>query len=366
MTVQQMLSHTAGMPNAWEFGWHAPEYDEGALERYVRRLANLELIHAPGEEYDYSNAAFEVLGDLIAKVAGQPFETYIKQQILDPLQMHNSTFLRQEVRRELATTPHFGMPVMTLGDTYPYHRAHAPSSTLHSNVIEMSQWAIANLNRGEFRGKRILQPESYDQLWHRFVETGETVWEEACGLSWFFGTYGGHQLIHHGGSDPGFQAELVLIPAQGDAVIVMTNSNSGGAAAVMDATLDLLLGLESKPPKRSIAVPIVALMKAQGMEATIAKYQRLQATEPEAYDFGAGRFMDLVWGAIEAYRPEGVMDLLYLWLALQPETSEVHEMLGWAHLNMGDNGLARPYLQRALELDPENVHAAYMMKQLGG
>jgi CubicO group peptidase (beta-lactamase class C family) len=71
ITVQQMLSHTSGMPDTVDYHWYAPEDDAEALERYVRSLADEELIAAPGEKYAYSNIAFEVLGDLIAKVSGQ-------------------------------------------------------------------------------------------------------------------------------------------------------------------------------------------------------------------------------------------------------------------------------------------------------
>src|SRR5262249_7502550 len=149
---QHMLTHTSGMPDTVDYEWYAPKDDDEALERYVRSLVDEELLTAPGEKYAYSNIAFEVLGDVIAKASGQTFETYVKTHILDPLEMHDSTFLRREVAPDLATTPHFGAPLKVLTGAYPYHRAHAPSSTLHSSVQEMGQWAIANLNRGSFKG----------------------------------------------------------------------------------------------------------------------------------------------------------------------------------------------------------------------
>ena len=58
--------------------------DAGAGERYVRDLADLELAYPPGEQFLYSNIAYNVVGDLIAKVSGMPFETYLRQHILIP------------------------------------------------------------------------------------------------------------------------------------------------------------------------------------------------------------------------------------------------------------------------------------------
>ena len=59
ITVQQMLSHVSGMPDVMDYEWDTPQYDEGALERYVRSLSSKKLIYEPGEKYAYSNMAFE-------------------------------------------------------------------------------------------------------------------------------------------------------------------------------------------------------------------------------------------------------------------------------------------------------------------
>ena len=103
ITVREMLSHSAGMPDEENYHWDQPEYDDGALERYVRGLASASLLFAPGERFSYSNCAYEVLGDLIAKVTGQPFETYMRVHLLEPLQMLTSTFLKRDVPPQLAS-----------------------------------------------------------------------------------------------------------------------------------------------------------------------------------------------------------------------------------------------------------------------
>ncbi|MHC4305444.1 MAG: serine hydrolase domain-containing protein [Planctomycetota bacterium] len=97
ITIRQMLSHTAGMPDVGDYEWDKPQYDEGAAERYVRSHKDKQLVFAPGEGFRYSNLAYDTLGDLIAKVSGEPFEVYVKKNILDPIGMtesaHDRTYL---------------------------------------------------------------------------------------------------------------------------------------------------------------------------------------------------------------------------------------------------------------------------------
>jgi CubicO group peptidase (beta-lactamase class C family) len=347
ITIRQMLSHTSGMPDEVDYRWYAPEDDDAALERYVRSLADEELVAAPGEKYAYSNIAFEVLGDVIAKVSGETFETYIKTHILTPLEMHTSTFLRREVALDRAATPHFGAPLQTLAGAYPYHRAHAPSSSLHTSIEELSQWAIGNMRRGRFKDQQFIRSESYDELWREHVRTGEEGWDEAVGLSWFFGTYRGRPVVYCNGSDPGFGSELVIVPDADAAVLTLVNANTAATGVVTDAALDLLLGETLQRPTSPITVPIAATLAVEGPEAAIAQYKRLQDMQPGSYDAHPGRFMDAVWGALEVARADEVLPFIQLWVELQPDEAQAFEALGWAYAVQGDQQRAGENLRRA-------------------
>ena len=58
----------------------------------------------PGEKFAYSNIAFEILGDVIAKVSGMSFENYMKENILNVLEMEESNFYKPLVSKDLLTT----------------------------------------------------------------------------------------------------------------------------------------------------------------------------------------------------------------------------------------------------------------------
>jgi CubicO group peptidase (beta-lactamase class C family) len=134
------------MPDVENYYWDKPEYDDGALERYVRSLKDQVLRWEPGSKFAYSNMAFEVLGDLVAKVSGTSFENYVQTGILNPLEMKSSTLLLKEADPSKVAAGHtktIDGQVKTIAH-YPYNRAHTPSSNLESNVVDMARWIMAD------------------------------------------------------------------------------------------------------------------------------------------------------------------------------------------------------------------------------
>ena len=325
--VRQMLNHTSGMPDTDDYGWDRPEYDQGALERYMHSLGKEKLIAGPGEIFAYSNIAYEVLGLLVARISGQSFEDYIKQHILLPLDMNSSTFLKTEVSPEHATAPHIVLPPTVFSPEYPYNRAHAPSSTLHSSAEELCSWVLMNLNRGEFRGRRILQAKSFEELWYSYQQTGPSYPTEFAGLSWFIDTYRGHRTVRHDGVDVGFQSDLILLPEQSLAVIVLANTIPAPVKMVTHTIVDLLLGFEPEIPKPPVLMSLDSILREQGIEAAAQEYQRLQKTKADQYDFGLEPFLDIVFTLKEVHSYDQGLRVARLSLALFPDSHELAKLL---------------------------------------
>ena len=215
ISIRQMLDHTSGMPDVEDYEWDNPQSDDGAAERYVRSIAPEQLLWEPGSGWQYSNMAFDVLGDLIAKVSGMSFEEYVRKHILEPIGMVESSFIHAQIDEALRTTGHIGNPA-TPSAVYPYNRRHAPSSTLNSSVAEMTRWMLININRGELDGTRILREESYELLW-----TSTT--DHDIGLSWFLYEEDGNREVSHGGSDLGFRSHIMLAPDDGIGIVMASN-----------------------------------------------------------------------------------------------------------------------------------------------
>ena len=149
VTARDLFSHTSGLPDVADYGWHDPQLGDDALSEFARSLSGWRLQSEPGSTFSYSNAGYELLGLLLSRATGTTFEDAVRQQVLTPLGMRNSTFLRGEVPGHLAASPHVGMPLSVPEGAYPYTRRHAPSSTLHSNLVEMCRWMVAHFEPAE-------------------------------------------------------------------------------------------------------------------------------------------------------------------------------------------------------------------------
>jgi CubicO group peptidase (beta-lactamase class C family) len=163
--------------------------------------------------------------------------------------MNDSSILIREVDPALLASGHIqeGRGKVRVTEHYAYNRRHGPSSCLYSNVVDMSQWAIANMNRGELEGRRILEASSYELLWAPAVEVGvRDNRQRYVGLSWFLSDYAGYQTVSHGGRDIGYQTNFVMVPDAGVAVIVLSNcfGQDTIVSEVTQLALDLALGSE--------------------------------------------------------------------------------------------------------------------------
>lgn len=367
ITVRQMVTHTSGIPDVIDYEWNKPQYDDGALERYVRTLSNVKLDFAPGGRFQYSDMAFEILGDVIAKASGESFEDYVQRHILTPLGMNDSTLLVKQADPKLLV---WGHELDETGDpfpskVYPYNRIHSPSSDLHSNVLDMARWAIANMNRGELNGVRILRASTYDVMWKPSAEFGGK--PSPVGISWFVDDYRATRMISHRGGDIGFRTYLAMLPDRKIAVVWMTNGewipNTDG---VTHAALDVALGLEPQPigGKRSIGQAVITTYLNRGIEAAIKQYETLRKLRPNAYNFDVGQLNGVGRYFLENGRSKDAIRILQLNAAVFPSAADTSEALAEAYEKDGNSSLAIRNYQKALQLDPRQTPAADALGRL--
>jgi CubicO group peptidase (beta-lactamase class C family) len=355
ITIRQMLNHTSGIGDVDDYEWNKPQYADAAPELYVKSLEKDEMLFMPGEDWSYSNNAYEILGVVITKLSGIPFETYVRKNILDPLEMPRTSFFYSEIPDSLRVKGHVWAGKPMVSKVYPYNRIHAPSSTLNSSVLEMTHYAIANLHRGEYNGKHILSDSIYNLLWNNSVHLKDTT-KPKVGISWFLDHHKGLKTMSHGGGDTGFRSFLLLVPEKNISIEVASNYELGKTRDFGYAVLDLLLGAKPEIIKSQIGFSFAEILKKDGLEKAKAYYKETESdssrskyfiwTEDEgALTYPAYLLMD------EGMLQEAVQVFKFN-LAINPTSGYAHGHLGVSYAKLGDKKLARINLTKAIELIP--------------
>jgi CubicO group peptidase (beta-lactamase class C family) len=202
ITIRQLLSHSSGLsygffdPGSLIFkalngrGVHDPRT---TLAQMVDVLADLPLIYQPGTSWEYS-LAIDVVSRLIEVVTGQPFDTFIKARIFDPLGMVDTGFVIPEKDHGRLVAYYMGAdlmepmkPGLTRKNDEPF-----PGANLHpiarlsggGGLVSTLPDMVALIRSLLPGGKTLLKPETIAQMltnqlpdgqWIRFALMGEQV-----------------------------------------------------------------------------------------------------------------------------------------------------------------------------------------------
>lgn len=216
VTVRDLLAHTAGYTAA--DGMAVSERYDNAPGALQRAVADLERTGTPGQ-YAYTSADYLVLGALIESVTGEQYGEYLEQSILSPQGMS-----------------HTGGTTQAATDLPPGHRlwfghpraydpgfdeSGAPYGYLVSTGNDLATYARAHLDGA-------LIPEALTETaWSIQNSTGT---DRGYGLGWSIADVDGVPHLGHRGATPGYFADLLIVPAEDRAVVVLANSYSEAKA----------------------------------------------------------------------------------------------------------------------------------------
>jgi len=159
--------------NAQQIGMGPPSPSTmPAPAEWMRRLGRLPLMHQPGEQWMY-NTGSDVLGVLIARASGQPFETFLRERLFEPLEMRDTSFSVPEASLDRLATSYWTDP--TSGKLTVYDGAVGgqwsrppafPSGAggLVSTIDDYLAFGQMMLSQGKHGGERILSRLSVETM----------------------------------------------------------------------------------------------------------------------------------------------------------------------------------------------------------
>ena len=254
ITLRNIMTHTSGFEETAKDLFVKDAGDMKPLDQYLKTHMPAR-VFPPGEVPAYSNYATSVAGYIVQRVSGQPFNDYIEQHILKPLNMTHSTFA-QPLPEQLKPLMSSGYAVASQ-PAKPYEFVQAfPAGSSAVSAADMSHFMIAHLQDGQYEGARILKPETV-ALMHSRQFAFNSALNGMC-LGFYEETRNGHRIIGHAGDTDYFHSDLHLIPDQGLGIFI--SYNSAGKSEISNRTelwnkiLDRYFPY-SPPPATAVADP---------------------------------------------------------------------------------------------------------------
>ncbi len=231
ITIEQMLTHTSGLPNIYNSHFIHPSNDSIALSEFAHKLKHKKLSYKPGvqlSEKTYSNTAYNILGLVIERVTHQPFSTYITESILKPIGMNQSSFFYQSIPKDRRSVPHkrnFITHKVKASHYYPDIPQDKPCGNLNSCSSDLCKWMIhmISLYDSNLNQSGIIKQSTLMNMWttHKVIPGYTT----SIGIGWWIVNskkYGDY--VFHDGNDPGYSASLIISPKNKFGIVLLCNA----------------------------------------------------------------------------------------------------------------------------------------------
>jgi CubicO group peptidase (beta-lactamase class C family) len=231
ITVRQLLVHTSGIQGDYFQGFGR---GDDAIEKYVASLAEIDLVHRPGQMWSYCNSGFVVAGRLAEVVSGKPFDQLLKENLCQPLGLERTTVLAEEMVAQRCAAGHVpgpgSNPVVPPVVLMQYGQAPAGTRTT-ATAAELVRFVQMHLHSGAGpNGDQVLSSAAVAAMQEVQVNKPllSTSALAAQGLGWALQQWDGKRVIGHGGGTIGQLSFLQCVPEEQLVVALLTNSTTGG------------------------------------------------------------------------------------------------------------------------------------------
>lgn len=250
-TVRQLLSHTSGIYNFWA----NPRYGEITKAWWQNPTAGgqksrskqwtydemMGLVRAgsfkPGEDYQYSNTNYLILGKVAEAVEGKPLHRMLNQRFFKPLGLKNTIYQPAQKPRTDAAHGHWdwgaGWTDHTQGSRYVPFMAAASiadaAGAMASTAQDLSIWASA------LYGGEVLSDEMLAEML-TFRRPG------FYGLGTYPASFAGNRGVGHRGGIRGYESAMFYFPQEEVTIVLLSNQGNWGTDAPMNKLVRAVLG----------------------------------------------------------------------------------------------------------------------------
>lgn len=237
LTLRNLLTHSAGFEESIRMA-----QDETDLEAYVKTNPPVQVFE-PGTTPGYSNYGMALAGYIVQRVSGQPFETYVREHVLEPAGMTSSTY-EQPLPKDMAGS--LGPGHTSTGEEVPFElMGDFPAGSLTVSAPDFAAFMNAQLSRSP----KLLREETWEQMWSPGLgeeRLGNRAKAGEMGLGYFDLSRHGRRVVGHGGDIVGWHSQFELYPEENTGIFISYNGDGNDSDSSNNLREDLAQGFADR------------------------------------------------------------------------------------------------------------------------
>jgi CubicO group peptidase (beta-lactamase class C family) len=358
ITLHHLLTHQSGIPN-----YTTPEFIARRSRDFFSPLDlaavfwEKPLDFEPGAKYSYSNSGYHMLGLVVEKVAGKPYEQVLRERILDPLQMGDTGYDHSEAILPQRASGYSKTPEGLQNAAFANMSIPYSAGGMYSTVLDLRKWDAALYT------ERLLPGKSLDLLFQPAVKLGA---DRAYGYGWMLSTWtlpaSKRQLRvqEHFGGINGFSSVIARLPEDRSLIVVLANLQGAEWGGATRGIAQILYGEQPDLPKQSLADVLGRRTRERGIDAAIGECRGRR----DQYESSQEELNALGYHYLRAKRLPEAVGVFTLNAEIFPNAWNVHDSLGEAYAATGRRELALESYRKALELNPQAGSARKAIAEL--
>jgi len=270
ITIRQLLTHAAGFPEDNPWGDRQLQDTDAELIALINK--GISFSNAPGVAYEYSNLGFTLLGHIVSKVSGMPYEQYITKNILQPLGMSNTQWEYTKVPPQQLAHGYRWLNEQWVEQPMLHDGAYGAMGGLITSIEDFGKYMAfhqtayppsSNEDNGPVKRSSLREmqhPWNISGLSPAYTYPGgracATVAAYCYGLRWMEDC-DNREYVGHSGGLPGFGSNWQILPEYGIGIVSFANLTYAGASTINLQVLDTLITLAQLKPRQLSASPVL-------------------------------------------------------------------------------------------------------------
>lgn len=257
-TIADLLCHRSGLGLGVGDLMMFPDGTDFSINDVIKSFQYFTPVSGFRTQFNYDNQLYLVAGEVIARVSGMNWETFVQKRIMEPLQMQNSFSSVSQVKDlSLMASPHSSESGTIKKISLYGTMVNGAAGGIISNVDDMSKWMLVQLNKGKYGSgldRQLFTKERQNEMWT--IHTVDQVNPNprynqhfnGYGLGWNLSDIKGNLSVSHTGGLPGMLSIVTMIPDLNLGIVILTNTENGGSgvfSSVSQTIIDSYLGLNN-------------------------------------------------------------------------------------------------------------------------